>query len=373
MRRTSAFTLVELLVVIAVTALLFALLLPAIHASREAARATQCKSHLRQIGIAVAEFHTAREVYPPARLMPRPGDARQLQCGGSQPSWLVWILPFIEEQAFFEQWDVYRRFDEHADSVRNQTVAVYVCPSRRDTGHAVASSDFSFDLRQLQESSHTGALGWCPFCGPHPPVPIRPKEPPPEPQPEPPSPTPPDEPSPPVPEHLAMFRAGALGDYGANHGDPSPGFTGDPTDFYFGGNGTGVIISSRARCSPNGPSTWIDRVSEKDVRDGLSKTFLAGEMHVRRGKLGVPPEDGPIYDGSHLPASSRIAGIGFPLATGASFAAETPYAFGSWHRGICHFVMADGSVHAIDNQISEDVLGRLAHRADRRHLPGEAF
>ena len=57
MRLRSAFTLVELLVVMAVIGLLVALLLPAINASREAARATQCKSNLRQIGLAVAEFH----------------------------------------------------------------------------------------------------------------------------------------------------------------------------------------------------------------------------------------------------------------------------------------------------------------------------
>ncbi len=78
---------------------------------------------------------------------------------------------------------------------------------------------------------------------------------------------------------------GAVGDYGGNHGDLSPGSSGLPSDFNFGGNGTGTIISSRARCNSGLPMDWIDRVRQSDVTDGLSNTFVSGEMHVPMGKL----------------------------------------------------------------------------------------
>jgi prepilin-type N-terminal cleavage/methylation domain-containing protein len=62
------FTLIELLVVIAIIAVLIALLLPAVQAAREAARRAQCASNLRQIGLALQNYHTALGVFPPGRL-----------------------------------------------------------------------------------------------------------------------------------------------------------------------------------------------------------------------------------------------------------------------------------------------------------------
>jgi prepilin-type N-terminal cleavage/methylation domain-containing protein len=62
------FTLIELLVVIAIIAVLIALLLPAVQAAREAARRAQCASNLRQIGLAMQNYHTALAVFPLGRL-----------------------------------------------------------------------------------------------------------------------------------------------------------------------------------------------------------------------------------------------------------------------------------------------------------------
>src|SRR5512138_491668 len=72
--RRNGFTLIELLVVIAIIAILIALLLPAVQQAREAARRTQCRSHLKQLGIALHNYHDVHKTFPP-NLIPggRPG------------------------------------------------------------------------------------------------------------------------------------------------------------------------------------------------------------------------------------------------------------------------------------------------------------
>ncbi len=91
--RSRAFT----LVVIAIIGVLIALLIPAVQAARESARATQCRNHLRQIGLATLLFHESHQAFPPARLQSRDPDT--YVCETTQPTWLVRILPYLEESA----------------------------------------------------------------------------------------------------------------------------------------------------------------------------------------------------------------------------------------------------------------------------------
>jgi len=330
-------TLVEVVVVTAIVGLLMGLLIPAIQQSREASRAVVCKQNLKQIGLAAHAFHAAFRAFPPARIVPRPGDAPHHACGGQEPTWFVHLLPFLDEPAA-ARWNVYEPFAAHPADLRTTPVSAYVCPTRRSLGQAAAGArQVVASVTPAGDPPQLAMMMLCPICGgaprPLPPGGDDPEDPG----------TPPAGPLPnPAPEpNPKGSLSGALGDYAGNHGDLSPGATGAATDFYFGGNGNGLLISSRANCLAGRPMEWIDRIRIRDVGDGLSSTFLAGERHVPLARLGVLPDDGSVYDGSSFHFASRVAGPGAQLARNPDDLTAGIYSFGSWHQGVCHFVMAD--------------------------------
>src|SRR5215467_1336846 len=98
-RRRGGFTLIELLVVIAIIAVLIALLLPAVQAAREAARRGQCTNNLRQLGIALHNYHDALGAFPPgyvSKLNPTTFDN-----AGPGWSWAAQALSQIEQGPLF--------------------------------------------------------------------------------------------------------------------------------------------------------------------------------------------------------------------------------------------------------------------------------
>ena len=95
--RTRGFTLVELLVVIAIIGILVALLLPAIQAAREAARRTQCTNNLKQINLGLNNYHDTFRIFPPG--------AWNYANRGNGLAWTVFILPFLEQQTVYEEFE----------------------------------------------------------------------------------------------------------------------------------------------------------------------------------------------------------------------------------------------------------------------------
>ncbi|MBI1311704.1 DUF1559 domain-containing protein [bacterium] len=134
--RKRGFTLIELLVVIAIIAILVALLLPAVQSAREAARRTECKNKLKQIGLALHNYHDTHSVYPPAALPSSDG-----------LSWHVMILPQLDLEGLYTQFEFGAQAGGRYSSavnlplVQKDPVRAFLCPSgTKETADDVAAN-----------------------------------------------------------------------------------------------------------------------------------------------------------------------------------------------------------------------------------------
>jgi prepilin-type N-terminal cleavage/methylation domain-containing protein len=319
--RRTGFTLIELLVVIAIIAILIGLLLPAVQKVREAANRMSCANNLKQIGLALHNYHDVNQFLPPSRLD---------RAGGV--TWAVLILPYIEQDSFYKRWDPSRwYYDQGAtvaegDQIRGTQVKLYLCPSRRNLGTEPRLSI----VGDLPDLSFPGSRS---------------------------------------------HYAGALGDYAACVGDD---LAIEFNDGFFGGNGAIVLARLPHRHDgrlPRRLAPWSSQVAFKDISDGLSNTLFVGEKHLIPGTFGrnTPNNlaasfgDGSMYNGDHPWVILRTAGQTNPLALhpNVPFRAQ----FGSWHPGICQFVFGDGSVRGLPNSTAPATLTLLARRADGQRIP----
>lgn len=317
----AGFTLIELLVVIAIIGVLIAILLPAVQHARAAARRTQCQNNLKQIGLALHQFHDQSGAFPPARLVldgVRTLSSNGTTIGMDEPSWLIHILPHLEQLALFRGWDLYQPFGSQPLTVRQSVVQAFLCPERHG-GTSPIAPDSSVVI--------TLPCG----CG----------------------------------GGVQNIPGGAVADYVANHGDLTPGAAGLPTDFYWGGRGTGVIISSHPKMSGSEiVPGWVEKIAIRDIKDGTSNTVMVGEPFIPAGEMTKSPFNGPAYFGRHFQNFTRVGGPGVPLAHNSKDQRGILYSFGSDHNGLVQFALADGSVRGISTSINTNVLGNLCNRSD---------
>ncbi|MBY0512889.1 MAG: DUF1559 domain-containing protein [Gemmataceae bacterium] len=145
--RRVGFTLIELLVVIAIISTLVGLLLPAVQKAREAAARISCTNNLKQIGLAMHQYAGVNERLPPSRLYPfhpiippppSPGPWTLVYEGG--PTWAILILPFLEQDNLYRQWNLAGAYYEQNAVARTTPVKLFFCPSRRSAGDGLSVS-----------------------------------------------------------------------------------------------------------------------------------------------------------------------------------------------------------------------------------------
>jgi len=127
MKKRTAFTLIELLAVIAIIAILIALLLPAVQQAREAARRTSCRNNLKQISLALHNYESAFGVFPIGVL----GTSGSTAVNNVLTAWSTLLLPFLEQSTVYSQYNANVRFDHSSNAAVVKTIlAVFMCPSQ---------------------------------------------------------------------------------------------------------------------------------------------------------------------------------------------------------------------------------------------------
>lgn len=323
MQRTSrrGFTLIELLVVIAIIAVLIALLLPAVQQARAAARLAQCKNNLKQIGLGLHNYHGTHGVFPMGVIFRADAqmDGFNVENGINWTDmsasnsyapdeaafgWSMYILPYLEQGPLYDAIaadteNFATGFDNNDSATGKTPLSVYMCPS--DPSPAINKDRVNRNPANKNQTN------------------------------------PPEE----------------ADRYAKSNYPGVAGYLGDTLS-----PNTGLIFADLEGNNLNGVFFANSDISIGDISDGTSNTFMVGERDggpVRNPGLWIGNENiyfmDPTMGLCQNNAARRLNGT------------SVWDGFGSMHTGGANFLMADGSVHFISENIDGNLYMWLASRA----------
>ncbi|QDU62185.1 hypothetical protein Pan216_30520 [Planctomycetes bacterium Pan216] len=314
-RRPSAFTLVELLVVIAIIGVLVALLLPAVQQAREAARRMTCVNKLKQLGVAMHNYHDSHNTFPMGH---------SYNTGSSRHCWTELLMPFLDMQSVHDRINFSIQYNSGTNRTvfLNQAFPAFACPSNP---YSSSLRPLSGDWDRWNAGESIQGLGY-PLC------------------------------------------AGSI----------RPDGSGTP-DCTVGGSATRHCITEVSshmswqnaasyqpywRQTPGIANRTPYGARLVDITDGTKSTFMAGERNAENLRWGAAfTENFPIaFTGQRLNSPSRIAN------SPSSYKANG--GFSSHHPGGGNFVMCDGSVVFVSDSIDFPVYTALGDKGDGRLTPG---
>jgi prepilin-type N-terminal cleavage/methylation domain-containing protein/prepilin-type processing-associated H-X9-DG protein len=156
-QRRRGFTLLEVLVVIAILSVLAALLLPAIQAAREAARRTQCRNNLRQMGLALHTYHESMSVFPMGYVSPTQSAPLNTSPGWG---WAALILPHLDQRPLYDSVNFSLPIElSENQTARTTAVGVYACPSDTAVGTYAALSEWGGVVADVHTNSYAACFG----------------------------------------------------------------------------------------------------------------------------------------------------------------------------------------------------------------------
>jgi prepilin-type N-terminal cleavage/methylation domain-containing protein len=327
-KRTAAFTLVELLVVIAIIGVLVALLLPAVQAAREAARRMQCQNNLKQIGLGLLNYENSKKEIPGGSWYGVPAAQKT-----RYDRWTVSVLAFIEQGGLAQQLDLKQPMSttttNNATVVRNQQISAdsviptFICPSDTAAGSpTLENRKASGDNPPVGQGLwYKGSMG------------------------------------PTIPDTCAFLTGMSPIDaakvcMGSNFG----------SDYLTNASFQSRCFQTNSCADPNPCVGMICRnnigVKLRQASDGLSNTFLVGETIPAHSLYNCVFCENFNVASTHIPfntmeSESDPTPSTYPRTTG----------FKSFHPGVLHFAMADGSVQPIAETIDYFVANALGSKA----------
>lgn len=313
MRNRKGFTLIELLVVIAIIAILIALLLPAVQQAREAARRSSCKNNMKQIGLALHNYHDSFNVLPP-------GSVVLLNSAGTKYyghgwTWHAYILPYLDQANMYNQIQGPNSSGLGAESggvndpkqqLCGQTVlSVFWCPSNPDVSQGVQKNGYS-------TSNYNGNMGT---------------------------------------------------------------LIGNSGDNCYGGSITDVagMVAPGGCMNADGVFFISSSVAFRDITDGLSNTILVSEVIDSGGdadRLGGGGSDRKhcFSNGADSNPPTEMTEYLIAAESNDPINSYSEEAAGSYHVGGAHFVFGDGRVRFLSENIDMSLYRALSTRAKRETL-----